>query len=984
MKKANLQQLTGLQHGVRARGRTLYFNFLFILLSVFSSLAALAQGPYTNTSLEDRVRHTLRQSSKRFQLIENKGQEGLPQEVVAYFTTGTQVVFIEKTRLRVMVIKRENEKQTNTRQNIRSLEEEMKTNPGLTDAYRYNSFVITFENAPGFSSFEKGEQWGPVHNFIGKRTGSSQATIAEGYAEITLKNIYKDIDLRLYSQDNGQLEFDWISWPGADPSAIRMQFSGQQKLQITREGNLDIGLGMGSFGMHLPESYFVTPAGKKRTDIRFTRKGNTVGFRTSKNKSGYPLVIDPDLLWGTFFDGGHSTFDEYLFGITLNEANQLLYCAGAANLQVSTAYAAALSGAWDSTFNGSKDVLVYALTKNGEIVKFITYLGGTGSELATGVAVSSSGIYVSGQTTSLDFPITDGTNGTTLAFDSSYGGNTDGFIAVFNDSLNQLYYTSYLGGPGLDQALTVRTRGDSSYYISLYLEDSISINDSVHYFVNTADSLFAGSSEAWIGRFSKLRNLDFGTYIGDTLDDVVNDFQVLSDGDVMFTGTTRYVPEVRASVTDMGGKEVLFGRIDVTDTAAVSFSLIEMIGGTKTDQGWGLYCLGDSASVIVGQTNSTNFPIGAGGVFQSTPKGNYDGFVARINNDGTSNYKGTYTGGSDDDIFVSVRPIIVLGQPVLLCFGTTQSNDLVVRNYNAGSFYSGFNSGGLDMMFLICDQDLSFKYYLSYIGGDQNDYLGQTGAPIGSNHVFFNEGDSVIYVGTTTHSNQTTHSPLFVGRGPADVDNIGVPVFDKTKGNSNNDTHVIIAISTKALQILPLEWLAMEVQMNDVCHPIVSWQTASEKNISGFIIQRSTDGRNFTDAGQLPAGNGHYVFTDVAASTNKSVFYYRVKAVSPEGHVSFSQVQSLSNCNAKDHSLAVYPTIANTSVTLTGIKAMNAEPLRAVLYDATGKKVQEWSVPVQSPSHHLEFRSGMNTGVYILVVSGNDTPLLRSRIVVTK
>ena len=103
------------------------------------------------------------------------------------------------------------------------------------------------------------------------------------------------------------------------------------------------------------------------------------------------------------------------------------------------------------------------------------------------------------------------------------------------------------------------------------------------------------------------------------------------------------------------------------------------------------------------------------------------------------------------------------------------------------------------MLFVICDFNLGIKYYLSYIGGSRNDYLGATGAPVGSNHLFYNVTDSALYLGTTTHSNQSTHVPLFVGRGPADYLNDGVPVFDETKGNGNNDTHVIIALSMRGL-----------------------------------------------------------------------------------------------------------------------------------------------------------------------------------------
>ena len=69
-------------------------------------------------------------------------------------------------------------------------------------------------------------------------------------------------------------------------------------------------------------------------------------FKTAQTVNRlYPLVIDPDLLWGTFFDGDNTDFDEYLYGITYSPAEGKIYCAGAASLQVSVLYAAALSHA---------------------------------------------------------------------------------------------------------------------------------------------------------------------------------------------------------------------------------------------------------------------------------------------------------------------------------------------------------------------------------------------------------------------------------------------------------------------------------------------------------------------------------------------------------------------------------------------------------------------------------------------------------------
>jgi hypothetical protein len=155
-------------------------------------------------------------------------------------------------------------------------------------------------------------------------------TNVSSYGEILLKNIYPDIDLRLYSQESGQMEFDWIVAPYADASMIKMKFEGQKKLSINSSGDLDIKLAMGSFHIHLPESYYVTPAGKQQADIRFYLSGkNEVRFKGfDKEQKKFPLVIDPDLLWGTFFDGGNFNFDEYLYGLAFHNGNELLYCSG--------------------------------------------------------------------------------------------------------------------------------------------------------------------------------------------------------------------------------------------------------------------------------------------------------------------------------------------------------------------------------------------------------------------------------------------------------------------------------------------------------------------------------------------------------------------------------------------------------------------------------------------------------------------------------
>jgi len=734
-------------------------------------------------------------------------------------------------------------------------------------------------------------------------------------------------------------------------------------------------LGMGSFNIHLPESYYITPAGKHQVDIEFYLSGkNEVRFKGfEKKQKKYPLIIDPDLMWGTFFDGASSSFDEYLYGLEFNVNNNLLYCSGTANQQVSTAYAAALTTAYEGTFQSMTDAFVYALTKDGQTVQYITYLGGTSADVGIGISVNSSFIFISGSTSSSDFPVTKSANGDIEAFDTVYHGMSEGFVAIFNLSLDNLVYCSYLGGPGNEKALTIRAVGDSSYYVSLTCGDTLS-RAGTDYLVASADSTFGGSSDGWIGEFTSMNALRFGTYIGGNSSDLVNDFQVLSDGDVVFIGNTFGITEVNALVPNNAiGREVLFGRMNVPASGNVSFDIIEKIGGSGEEYGWGIYNLGDSVSVLVGQTNSSDFPLGGGPAFQNVIKGNYDGFVARINNDGTGGYQASFVGGSDEDILVSVRPVMINNWPVLLAFGTTKSTDLNTVNTTGGSFYSNTNSGGYDMMWVMCNLNVTYQYYLSYIGGSNNDYLGKTGAPVGSNHLYYNASDSVIYLGTTTHSFETTQAPSFVGRGATDLVNAGVPVFDSTKNNSNNDTHVVIAISIKTLfYTLPVEWEKFETTVLSDCSVQLTWQTGNESGVRQYMVERSFDGRDYKTVAAIPAGDHSFAYNDKNFSQQNGKVSYRILAEDINGKKTYSSVNFVQLCR-QQQSIKVYPTIASNYFTISGLYP---EPVKKVLVevvDASGRKIMTRQLTGINTAQTLYFEKKPAPGSYFVVIRNGET-----------
>jgi len=105
-------------------------------------------------------------------------------------------------------------------------------------------------------------------------------------------------------------------------------------------------------------------------------------------------------------------------------------------------------GAFQETLHGSSDAFVMKLNATGSDRVYATLVGGSSSEIATGIAIDSTGnAYVAGATDSTDFPTTPD------AFDSTHNGEDDIFVIKVNGDGSALTYSSYFGGTLADNGL---------------------------------------------------------------------------------------------------------------------------------------------------------------------------------------------------------------------------------------------------------------------------------------------------------------------------------------------------------------------------------------------------------------------------------------------------------------------------------------------------------------------------------------------------
>ena len=215
-----------------------------------------------------------------------------------------------------------------------------------------------------------------------------------------LEGLYEGVDLRLYD-DGGLPRYDLVLAPGADLADVRVRLEGADGVSLTPEGALRMETALGPVEQRGLLAYQEDAFGRREEVESVFEVGadGTLGFRAEGADPARSLVIDP-LLWATFLGG---TSDDYATALALGPD-------GAATVAGSTDGAGfpATAGAYDQSFNGgSADVFVARLTPDGSALAYATFLGGTGYDYATALALGADGAAtVAGRTDGSGFPAT--------------------------------------------------------------------------------------------------------------------------------------------------------------------------------------------------------------------------------------------------------------------------------------------------------------------------------------------------------------------------------------------------------------------------------------------------------------------------------------------------------------------------------------------------------------------------------------------------
>jgi uncharacterized protein (TIGR03437 family) len=576
------------------------------------------------------------------------------------------------------------------------------------------------------------------HNYF---HGLVSQTDIPTYRRVRYSSLYPGIDCLFYGDQKG-LEFDFEIAAGADPSKIRLRWSGAESVRLDVNGELVIETVAGELRQRKPTVY------QEREGRRILIAG---GYRLATNGEirftlgGYdrtlPLIIDPVLfaldqsLISVTAMAGDSAGNLYLTGQTA--ASIFPTTVGA----VQPAYAGGTCVAYSVGPVGPSnypcpDAFVIKLDSMGQIA-YATYLGGEGGDYGNALAVDSAGnAYIAGITYSSNFPTTPN-----AAFPKPTG--NDGFVTKLNPAGNQFAYSTYVPGMAV---FGIGVDGQGNAY---FVGTATSFPVTVGAFETSNPNPVSSGVVAKLNAAGSA--LAYGTYlsgggtqnVGDTAEAIAVD----AAGNAYVTGfsaSASFPTTAGAYLTKLPSATGIY----VTKIAPSGASLIysTFLGPSGTSSGEGLLVTGygglairvDSQgdAIVLGDTLSNVFPV-TPGAFQPTgpsapwvPGGGGLNTLSKLNPTGSALVYSTYMAGGESLDIDSAGNAYVAGSATY-GFPTT-----------AGA-YQGCNHGGFSDMFAA-----EFAPGGTLIGAT---YLGGSGTDAPAAIVALGDG-SVDIVGTTDSS----------------------------------------------------------------------------------------------------------------------------------------------------------------------------------------------------------------------------------------
>ena len=650
-------------------------NLILIILFITSNLFA----QLTNL-LEDT-------NSKNF-FIENKGQ--WPKEVKYLAKIGGMNAWITNTGVvyDFYKIKRDYN------------EEEFLTLPKheQDDIRRENTSVrgqvvkSVFNNSNSVKRFIPENEQETYYNYFVGNDKSKWASYVKLYESVEIEELYNGIDVKYYF-DEGLLRYDFIAKPGADINQIAMSFEGADNYSVNRDGELEIETSLGIVKHKDIVAYQKIDGNKEFVKSSFNKsnKGN-VGFSVEHYDTQKELIIDPLIystyLGGSSWDTGYSIVVDNVGSVCITgdtwsvdfPFRNGIYTFNGISAQTSDIFVSKFSRGQSlnySTFIGSTsydsgygiatddsnnifvtgkvnspntfpvtnthfskgNVFVIKLSANGRILKYSTCIGGNGSEYSSAIKLDSqNNIYITGSTSSSNFPTTDN------AYSRVMNGTSDIFLTKISASGNLIDYSTFIGGSSGEQSQSLAIDSNNNIYLT-------GRTNSIDFPIteNAYSKTNSGKFDVFVTKLNENNGLIYSTFIGGSNDEEA--YSILLDPfeNSLISGGT-FSPDYPTVIgsfdeTHNNNKDIFVTKLNSSGSNLI-FSTF--IGGNGTDSALDATLDSKGNIVLTGSTSSNDsFPRFEEGFNEIK---NYQGelVVCKLNADGSSlEYSNTFTSDAD-------------------------------------------------------------------------------------------------------------------------------------------------------------------------------------------------------------------------------------------------------------------------------------------------------------------------------------------------
>lgn len=352
-------------------------------------------------------------TSAQLYFTENKGQ--WDKQVLFKTDAGNGAFFLTKQGYTILIQHPKDYEQAQEFYHVHS-HDSAHTHKGdltLPKQMRSHAYRVKFVGANFNTQIIKEKPVSGHENYYVGNDPSKWASGVKQFQAVTYKNIYPNVDLRYYVQDN-KLKYDLIVAPGADVSKIQMQYEGADRL-LLKNSELVVGTSVGDAVEEKPFTYQYAGGKREYITCRYKVNGSIVSFDVKNYNKSTTLIIDPSLVFSSFSRSQNANW-----GFTATPGpDGSFFGGGIASPTGFPVTAGAIQGTGGGGSNNTPpDIAIMRLSPDGSNRIYATYLGGSGLEQPHSLIADAQGnLVIAGRTNSNNFPVVGAVEGSRGGYD---------------------------------------------------------------------------------------------------------------------------------------------------------------------------------------------------------------------------------------------------------------------------------------------------------------------------------------------------------------------------------------------------------------------------------------------------------------------------------------------------------------------------------------------------------------------------------------